>query len=73
MAHRQTPALKIKRYAEKAAAFQRLAAQAKDFSIKSNYLDQAQRCREFAHSFQFGGRVVTAPAAYDIVAPLSKT
>ena len=49
----------IKGFAEKAAAYQRLAAQAKDFSIKSNYLDQAQRCREFAHSLQCRIRLVT--------------
>src|ERR1700730_10478003 len=54
MAPRQAPALIVKDYAEKAAAYQRLAAQAKDFSIKSNYLDQAQRCREFANSSGFG-------------------
>jgi hypothetical protein len=48
VAYGDAPALILKGYAEKAATYQRLAAQAKDFAVKSFYLNQAQRLRELA-------------------------
>jgi hypothetical protein len=55
MADREALALKLHDYAEKSAAYQRLAAQARDFSVKSFYLDRAQRLREFAKPLQHSG------------------